>query len=50
MKICQHGKPQESIRLCYNDLGDFAMAKGDLPEAFRHYLRARDYCTQVRPI
>lgn len=41
---------KESIRLCYNDLGNYAFAKGDLAEAFRHYLRARDYCTQPRHV
>ena len=36
---------KESIRLAYNDLGDFFSRRGLLSEAFKTYLRARDYCS-----
>ena len=36
---------KESIRLSYNDIGDFHYDRGNLSEALKSYLRARDYCT-----
>ena len=36
---------KESIRLSYNDIGDFHYDRGNLNEALKSYLRARDYCT-----
>lgn len=38
---------KESIRMDYNDMGDLLLARGDLQEAFKSYLRSRDYCTQA---
>ncbi|GJP59065.1 hypothetical protein CLOP_g7143 [Closterium sp. NIES-67] len=35
---------KESIRMGYNDLGDFFYSRGDLQQAFRCYVRTRDYC------
>ena len=36
---------KESIRLSYNDIGDLHYDRGNLNEAMKSYLRARDYCT-----
>ncbi|XP_047324376.1 COP9 signalosome complex subunit 1-like [Impatiens glandulifera] len=36
---------KESIRMGYNDFGDFYYAHGKLEDAFKNYIRARDYCT-----
>lgn len=36
---------KESIRMGYNDFGDFYYAHGQLGEAFKNYIRTRDYCT-----
>eukprot|EP00117_Sycon_ciliatum_P043040 scpid76260/ scgid31221/ COP9 signalosome complex subunit 1; G protein pathway suppressor 1; JAB1-containing signalosome subunit 1; Protein MFH len=35
---------KESIRRCYDELGDFHMLSGDLGMALKCYSRARDYC------
>ena len=34
----------------YNDLGDFQYARGDLQQAFKCYVRTRDYCTTSKHI
>jgi hypothetical protein len=34
----------------YNDLGDFHYARGDLQQAFKCYVRTRDYCTTSKHI
>lgn len=34
----------------YNDFGDFYYAHGQLPEAFKSYVRTRDYCTTSKHI
>jgi COP9 signalosome complex subunit 1 len=39
---------KESIRLGYNDLGDFHYERGNLDEALKSYIRTRDYCTMPR--
>lgn len=39
---------KESIRLSFSDLGDFYSDRGNLPDAFKAYLRTRDYCTTSR--
>lgn len=36
---------KESIRMGHNDMGDFYYSKGDLQNAFKSYVRTRDYCT-----
>jgi COP9 signalosome complex subunit 1 len=41
---------KESIRMGYNDLGDFHYARGDLQQAFKCYVRTRDYCTTSKHI
>ncbi|CAN4125788.1 unnamed protein product [Withania somnifera] len=41
---------KESIRMGYNDFGDFYYAHGQLGEAFKNYVRTRDYCTTFKHI
>ena len=41
---------KESIRMGHNDLGDFFYQRGDLQNAFKSYVRTRDYCTTPRHI
>ncbi|XAR63100.1 hypothetical protein NMG60_11022924 [Bertholletia excelsa] len=41
---------KESIRMGYNDFGDFYYAHGALGDAFKSYVRARDYCTTSKHI
>ncbi|XBH96721.1 hypothetical protein VPH35_087052 [Triticum aestivum] len=41
---------KESIRMGYNDIGDFFYAHGHLSEAFKSYIRTRDYCTTSKHI
>ncbi|KAM6584880.1 hypothetical protein CsatB_011882 [Cannabis sativa] len=41
---------KESIRMGYNDFGDFYYAHGALGDAFKHYVRTRDYCTTSKHI
>ncbi|KAK4415958.1 COP9 signalosome complex subunit [Sesamum alatum] len=41
---------KESIRMGYNDFGDFYYAHGQLGEAFKSYVRIRDYCTSSKHI
>ncbi|XVE77068.1 hypothetical protein DITRI_Ditri13aG0031900 [Diplodiscus trichospermus] len=41
---------KESIRMGYNDLGDFYDAHGALADAFKSYVRTRDYCTTSKHI
>eukprot|EP00245_Coleochaete_scutata_P005782 TRINITY_DN19649_c0_g1_i1.p1 TRINITY_DN19649_c0_g1~~TRINITY_DN19649_c0_g1_i1.p1 ORF type:complete len:435 (-),score=92.43 TRINITY_DN19649_c0_g1_i1:295-1599(-) len=41
---------KESIRMGYNDLGDFYYNRGDLQQAFKQYVRTRDYCTTSKHI
>uniref|UniRef100_A0A7I4EGU5 26S proteasome regulatory subunit Rpn7 N-terminal domain-containing protein n=1 Tax=Physcomitrium patens TaxID=3218 RepID=A0A7I4EGU5_PHYPA len=41
---------KESIRMGYNDLGDFHYSRGDLQQAFQCYVRTRDYCTTSKHI
>ncbi|CDP08878.1 unnamed protein product [Coffea canephora] len=41
---------KESIRMGYNDFGDFYYAHGALAEAFKNYVRTRDYCTTSKHI
>ncbi|XP_057454527.1 COP9 signalosome complex subunit 1 [Lotus japonicus] len=41
---------KESIRMGYNDLGDFYYAHGQLGDAFKSYVRTRDYCTTSKHI
>lgn len=41
---------KESIRMGYNDFGDFYYAHGSLAEAFKNYIRTRDYCTTSKHI
>ncbi|KAK9273768.1 hypothetical protein L1049_018578 [Liquidambar formosana] len=41
---------KESIRMGYNDFGDFYYAHGALGDAFKNYIRTRDYCTTSKHI
>ncbi|KAG1362306.1 COP9 signalosome complex subunit 1 [Cocos nucifera] len=41
---------KESIRMGYNDLGDFYYARGQLGDAFKNYVRTRDYCTTSKHV
>ncbi|KAF8379438.1 hypothetical protein HHK36_028873 [Tetracentron sinense] len=41
---------KESIRMGYNDFGDFYYAHGALADAFKNYVRTRDYCTTSKHI
>ncbi|CAN8254067.1 unnamed protein product [Cochlearia groenlandica] len=41
---------KESIRMGYNDFGDFYYACGLLGESFKNYVRTRDYCTTAKHI
>ncbi|OVA14147.1 Proteasome component (PCI) domain [Macleaya cordata] len=41
---------KESIRMGYNDFGDFYYAHGALGDAFKNYARTRDYCTTSKHI
>ncbi|CAK9145756.1 unnamed protein product [Ilex paraguariensis] len=41
---------KESIRMGYNDFGDFYYAHGALGDAFKNYGRTRDYCTTSKHI
>ncbi|XP_050385293.1 COP9 signalosome complex subunit 1 [Argentina anserina] len=41
---------KESIRMGYNDFGDFYYAHGQLGDAFKNYIRTRDYCTTSKHI
>ncbi|GLT77592.1 hypothetical protein SLA2020_491600 [Shorea laevis] len=41
---------KESIRMGYNDFGEFYYTHGALGEAFKSYVRTRDYCTTSKHI
>jgi len=41
---------KESIRMGHNDLGDFYFSRGELQNAFKSYLRTRDYCTSSKHV
>ncbi|KAM7260798.1 hypothetical protein ACFE04_026273 [Oxalis oulophora] len=41
---------KESIRMGYNDFGDFYYAHGLLGEALKSYIRTRDYCTTSKHV
>ncbi|KAK9910584.1 hypothetical protein M0R45_034540 [Rubus argutus] len=41
---------KESIRMGYNDFGDFHYSHGQLGDAFKNYVRTRDYCTTSKHI
>eukprot|EP00798_Chlamydomonas_sp_ICE-L_P013422 gene13422-19278_t len=41
---------KESIRMGHTDLGDFHYERGDLQNAFRSYIRSRDYCNTPKHI
>ncbi|CAF2059799.1 unnamed protein product [Brassica oleracea] len=41
---------KESIRMGHNDFGDFYYACGLLSDAFKNYVRTRDYCTTAKHI
>ncbi|GMH00543.1 hypothetical protein Nepgr_002382 [Nepenthes gracilis] len=41
---------KESIRMGFNDFGDFYYAHGALGDAFKSYIRTRDYCTTAKHI
>lgn len=41
---------KESIRMAYNDIGDFYSQRGDLQNALKSYLKARDYNTTVKHV
>ncbi|GAB2271656.1 COP9/signalosome complex subunit Csn1 [Dionaea muscipula] len=41
---------KESIRIGYNDFGEFYYSHGSLGDAFKSYIRTRDYCTTAKHI
>lgn len=41
---------KESIRMGYNDFGEFYYAHGALGDAFKSYVRNRDYCTTSKHV
>eukprot|EP00270_Netrium_digitus_P022111 TRINITY_DN977_c0_g1_i1.p1 TRINITY_DN977_c0_g1~~TRINITY_DN977_c0_g1_i1.p1 ORF type:complete len:449 (-),score=121.18 TRINITY_DN977_c0_g1_i1:57-1403(-) len=41
---------KESIRMGYNDMGEFHYNRGDLQQAFKCFVRTRDYCTNSKHI
>ncbi|XP_057979054.1 COP9 signalosome complex subunit 1 [Malania oleifera] len=41
---------KESIRMGYNDFGDFYYSHGALGDSFKNYVRTRDYCTTSKHI
>ncbi|CAL9206774.1 unnamed protein product [Musa hybrid cultivar] len=41
---------KESIRMGFNDLADFFYSHGQLGDAFKNYVRTRDYCTSSKHI
>ncbi|KAK4751680.1 hypothetical protein SAY87_020478 [Trapa incisa] len=41
---------KESIRMGYNDFGEFHYAHGNLGDAFKSFVRTRDYCTTSKHI
>ncbi|KAH8488551.1 hypothetical protein Peur_059775 [Populus x canadensis] len=41
---------KESIRMGYNDFGDYYYAHGYLADAFKSYARTRDYCTTSKHV
>ncbi|THU56250.1 hypothetical protein C4D60_Mb11t15300 [Musa balbisiana] len=41
---------KESIRMGFNDLADFFYAHGQLGDAFKNFVRTRDYCTSSKHI
>lgn len=41
---------KESIRMGHNDLGDYHYSRADLQQAFKCYVRTRDYCTTSKHI
>ncbi|KAI0499866.1 hypothetical protein KFK09_018074 [Dendrobium nobile] len=41
---------KESIRMGYTDFGDFYYAHGQIGEAFKNYVRTRDYCTTSKHV
>ncbi|KAJ9563419.1 hypothetical protein OSB04_008579 [Centaurea solstitialis] len=41
---------KESIRMGYNDFGEFYYTHGALGDAFKNYVRTRDYCTTAKHI
>uniref|UniRef100_A0A7N0V0M3 PCI domain-containing protein n=1 Tax=Kalanchoe fedtschenkoi TaxID=63787 RepID=A0A7N0V0M3_KALFE len=41
---------KESIRMGYNDFGDFYYSHGHLADAFKNYVRTRDYCTTSKHV
>lgn len=50
LSLLQTNLIKESIRMGYNDFGDFYYAHGLLGEAFKNYVRTRDYCTTSKHI
>ena len=48
LSVARSNLVKESIRLSHTALGDLFYSRGDLTEAFRNYLRTRDYCTSPR--
>eukprot|EP00238_Polyblepharides_amylifera_P015908 CAMPEP_0196584436 /NCGR_PEP_ID=MMETSP1081-20130531/47059_1 /TAXON_ID=36882 /ORGANISM="Pyramimonas amylifera, Strain CCMP720" /LENGTH=415 /DNA_ID=CAMNT_0041905639 /DNA_START=73 /DNA_END=1320 /DNA_ORIENTATION=- len=41
---------KESIRMGHNDLGDYYYERGELQDAFKSFVRTRDYCTTSKHI
>ncbi|PRW44245.1 COP9 signalosome complex subunit 1 [Chlorella sorokiniana] len=50
LNVAKSNLIKESIRMGHNELGDLFYAQGDLQNAFKHYMRTRDYCTTGRHV
>lgn len=48
LQTSRTGMAKESIRLGYQDLGEFHYARGDLDNALKNFVRTRDYCSIAR--
>ncbi|KAL3651788.1 hypothetical protein CASFOL_004790 [Castilleja foliolosa] len=48
--LCCTNLIKESIRMGYNDFGEFYYAHGQLGEAFKNFVGTRDYCTTSKHI
>lgn len=45
LSAAQANLNKDAIRIAHLNLGDFFLAKGEITDALRHVVRARDYCT-----
>jgi COP9 signalosome complex subunit 1 len=45
LSAAQANLNKDAIRIAHLNLGDFFLAKGEITDALRHVVRARDFCT-----